>query len=294
MKTHCSCVGLLAILACLAIPPRLVAQSTTGTIQGTVSDEQEAVVPGAMVTIRNVATNAVRRAVSERNGFYRVLNLPVGEYTLTIEATGVPGAVREGMRMTRDGGRLIVVGQYTDAGDATIYTALSATVVPNAAIFSASYLLGPSFAVGVDTVEFLDEVFGKVTNPGQMVDSTEARQTRKLAIRYGALGIRAETEEGQKALEKEIATATITYQFGEEIDAIVQPDLADQEEEVRHRQTGHRLRRVARLQQRLDTPDPPRPRHLGAKAGEWDHRVIALVGHTEPALMRLGPHLVLG
>jgi L-iditol 2-dehydrogenase len=38
---------------------------------------------------------------------------------VTIEATGVPGAVREGMRMTRDGGRLVVVGQYTDAGDAT-------------------------------------------------------------------------------------------------------------------------------------------------------------------------------
>ncbi len=38
---------------------------------------------------------------------------------VTIEATGVPDAVREGMRMTRDGGRLVVVGQYTNAGDAT-------------------------------------------------------------------------------------------------------------------------------------------------------------------------------
>jgi L-iditol 2-dehydrogenase len=34
----------------------------------------------------------------------------------TIEATGVPGAVVEGMQLTRDGGRLIVVGQYTDLG----------------------------------------------------------------------------------------------------------------------------------------------------------------------------------
>ena len=41
---------------------------------------------------------------------------------------------------------------HTDAGDATVYTALSATVVPNATIFSASYLLGPGFAVGVDTL----------------------------------------------------------------------------------------------------------------------------------------------
>jgi L-iditol 2-dehydrogenase len=37
---------------------------------------------------------------------------------VTIEATGVPSAVVEGMRMTRDGGCLVVVGQYTDAGEA--------------------------------------------------------------------------------------------------------------------------------------------------------------------------------
>ncbi len=36
---------------------------------------------------------------------------------VTIEATGVPQAVREGMRMTRDAGRLVVVGQYTNAGE---------------------------------------------------------------------------------------------------------------------------------------------------------------------------------
>ena len=37
---------------------------------------------------------------------------------VTIEATGVAAAVPEGMRMTRDAGRYIVVGQYTDAGPA--------------------------------------------------------------------------------------------------------------------------------------------------------------------------------
>ena len=39
---------------------------------------------------------------------------------VTIEATGVPAAVREGMQMTRDAGRYVIVGQYTDAGDVTI------------------------------------------------------------------------------------------------------------------------------------------------------------------------------
>lgn len=36
---------------------------------------------------------------------------------ITIEATGVPSAVPEGMRLTRDAGRYIVVGQYTNAGE---------------------------------------------------------------------------------------------------------------------------------------------------------------------------------
>ena len=71
MKRHYACVGLLAVLALLASPSRLLAQSITGTIRGTVTDEQKAVVPDATVTVRNVATNAVRIAVTERTGSYR-------------------------------------------------------------------------------------------------------------------------------------------------------------------------------------------------------------------------------
>ena len=39
---------------------------------------------------------------------------------ITIEASGNPHAVVEGMRMTRDNGRFVVVGQYSDAGDVTM------------------------------------------------------------------------------------------------------------------------------------------------------------------------------
>lgn len=39
---------------------------------------------------------------------------------ITIEATGVPAAVKEGMQMTRDGGRYVIVGQYTDVGEVSI------------------------------------------------------------------------------------------------------------------------------------------------------------------------------
>lgn len=39
---------------------------------------------------------------------------------VVIEASGHPGAVREGLEMVRDAGRYVVVGQYTDAGDVTL------------------------------------------------------------------------------------------------------------------------------------------------------------------------------
>ena len=71
-----------------------------------------------------------------------------------------------------------------------------------------------------DFVAFLEDVFARATNPGAPIDTTEARQTKKLTIRYGAIGIRTETDAARKALEKDVVTATITYQLGEEIDAI--------------------------------------------------------------------------
>ena len=39
---------------------------------------------------------------------------------VVIEASGNPAAVPEGLEMLRDGGRYVVVGQYTNSGDATL------------------------------------------------------------------------------------------------------------------------------------------------------------------------------
>lgn len=69
---------------------------------------------GADVTIRVGETSSQER-------IERVRDLTNGRGAdITIEATGVPAAVREGMAMTRDAGRYVVVGQYTDAGEVSI------------------------------------------------------------------------------------------------------------------------------------------------------------------------------
>ncbi|MGH9786737.1 MAG: carboxypeptidase-like regulatory domain-containing protein, partial [Terriglobia bacterium] len=58
---------------------------TTGGILGTVRDQSDAVVPGAAVTVRNVETGAVRRAVAGTGGEYRFSNLAVGSYEVQVE-----------------------------------------------------------------------------------------------------------------------------------------------------------------------------------------------------------------
>lgn len=72
-------------------------QQATGTITGTIRDPQNAVVPGASVEIRNVATNAAFETTSNDTGFYNAPNLPVGEYSVSASAKGFKRAVLTGI-----------------------------------------------------------------------------------------------------------------------------------------------------------------------------------------------------
>lgn len=72
----------------LAAWTHVSAQSTFGTILGTVRDTTGAVVPGATATLINTGTTSVRTVVSDGSGDYAFNNLDVGSYSLTFAATG--------------------------------------------------------------------------------------------------------------------------------------------------------------------------------------------------------------
>src|ERR671939_535046 len=83
---------LVAVLACVfAFTAPAWAQTINGNIVGTVTDEQGAAVPGATVTVTNVATGAERTGTTNEEGLYRVAGLPVGNYSVKIEKTGFAG-----------------------------------------------------------------------------------------------------------------------------------------------------------------------------------------------------------
>src|SRR5216117_672502 len=82
----------VAFLLAIALPA--VAQRTTASVLGTVTDPTHAVVPGATVTVTNQDTGLTRSTVTNGQGLYSVSELPVGRYNVTVELQGFKTATR--------------------------------------------------------------------------------------------------------------------------------------------------------------------------------------------------------
>src|SRR3954454_8380502 len=80
-------IGLLA-----ASPAR--AQSTA-TLQGTVTDPQNAIMPGVSITVHNTATNQDRNVVTDAAGAYVAAALAPGHYEVTAHIEGFQDQKRE-------------------------------------------------------------------------------------------------------------------------------------------------------------------------------------------------------
>src|SRR5437868_4278778 len=63
-------------------------QGTSGTILGTVTDPQGAVIAGVTVSVKNLDTQRQRQVTTDSSGYYRVEALPVGRYEVRAERQG--------------------------------------------------------------------------------------------------------------------------------------------------------------------------------------------------------------
>ena len=75
------------------------AQSDRSTVTGTISDPAGAVVANAPVEARNLATGATYRAASTSTGNYALLELPVGNYEVSVTVPGFKKYVRSGLEL---------------------------------------------------------------------------------------------------------------------------------------------------------------------------------------------------
>ena len=80
-------ITLVLIVSTFAIVP-LLAQTTTGTISGTVVDPGGALIPGAMVSATNDATGESRSTLTSETGSFSFPSLLPATYTIRVELAG--------------------------------------------------------------------------------------------------------------------------------------------------------------------------------------------------------------
>ncbi len=88
---------LILVLAPPWMAPVLHAQTGEGGLVGFVKDAQGAVLPGVSVTATSPALIGARTSVSDSAGYYRLVNLPPGGYTVSAELQGFSSFRREGV-----------------------------------------------------------------------------------------------------------------------------------------------------------------------------------------------------
>src|SRR5690349_15370419 len=151
-------------------------QTERGNITGTVSDSSGAAVPGATVTITNLATNQTVTVTSTSAGDYNGPSLPPGDYRLEFSATGFKKTVRDNVVLTatstvRVDGRL-EVGQLNETVEvsaevAQIQTENSkiTTAVQNKLVDELPLVVGGALRSPFDLVSITPEARG---SGGQM------------------------------------------------------------------------------------------------------------------------------
>ena len=96
MKRH-SMLCLLQIGLALILTLPAWAQEFRASVAGQITDASGAVLPGAAITARNVATNATYRTTSGEDGEYVLRNLDPGSYAVIVEKVGFRRLQREGI-----------------------------------------------------------------------------------------------------------------------------------------------------------------------------------------------------
>lgn len=92
----------VSALALLFLTSALNAQETTASIRGSVFDPSGARVPSATVTAIQVETGFTRSNVSDAEGNYLIVLLPIGHYRLEATAQGFRKYVQEGISLSVD------------------------------------------------------------------------------------------------------------------------------------------------------------------------------------------------
>ena len=194
---------LFVLLLGLAAGARAQSQATTGVIEGTVFDESGGAVPGVTVTLKNTATNFERVVITDADGRFRGLLLPLGPYRVSASLTGFATLIREGMDLS--------MGQ-------TVNLRLTLTLSPmqeNVTITAPAPLLETTRAEGSTRID-QNSIKGLPNNGRNFLDLT--RLTPGVSIVQGPDGDEL-TINGQKGIHNNVSVDGADFNnpfFGEQ------------------------------------------------------------------------------
>src|SRR5262245_425228 len=164
----------LSLLLILFLATALSAQTFRGTILGTVTDPNGAVVSGAKVTVKNMATGLERSTTTDEAGNYTVAELPIGPYDVRVEQSGFVAAVVSSVTVEVASDRRVDVKLTVSGGDTVV------TVATNVQVETTTNTLGGTITTktaedlhinGRDFTKFLIMFPGATGDPSGATDS---------------------------------------------------------------------------------------------------------------------------
>jgi Carboxypeptidase regulatory-like domain/TonB dependent receptor/TonB-dependent Receptor Plug Domain len=169
-----SIIALIFALTCLCAWP-LAAQTFRGTILGTVTDSNGAVIPGADVMAVNVGTGIMRSTVADADGNYTISELPIGNYEIRAQKSGFQNVKVTGVVVEVAGDRRVDVTMAVSGPETAVVT-----VAPVAQVETTNTTLGGTIQTrqvedlpvnGRDFTKFLTLVPGASADPSGATDS---------------------------------------------------------------------------------------------------------------------------
>ena len=123
-KSMRSAKTLTLFLMALLTSLNLAGQQITASIRGIVSDPSGAVVQSATVTAKQIETGLTRVAITDRQGEYVLVELPIGHYHLEVQAKGFQKYLQQGISL--DVNQTATVGIHLKLGSETQQVEVSA------------------------------------------------------------------------------------------------------------------------------------------------------------------------
>src|SRR5262245_32260484 len=130
------CLRILLAVATLllGLQSAALSQEATARIEGTVTDQQGAVIVGAKVTVTNIATKVSREAITDKDGRYQVRELPLGVYQISAEREGFKKVVSDEKTLQINQvlrvDPVLMVGASTETIEVSVSSSVVETVNP--------------------------------------------------------------------------------------------------------------------------------------------------------------------